>query len=53
MKRSLFSVLRLPQLLIFSLLLAMSLTFTACGGGDDVLESDELEEGVGGEEADD
>ncbi len=42
---------RLPQYLMFSLLLAMALTFTACGGGDGVVDESGIEEGIGGEEA--
>lgn len=44
---------RLPQFMILSLLLAMALTFSACGGGDDVIEEDGIEEGIGGDEAED
>ena len=40
---------RLPQFMILSLLLAMALTFTACGGGGEVIEDDGIEEGIGDE----
>ena len=48
------NALRIPQVLLFSLMLALMLTFTACDAGDGAeLDDERLEEGVGGEEADD
>ena len=53
--RNVRDLLHLPKVVTLSLLLALMLTFTACGGGDGDVELDEdgIEEGIGGEEADD
>ncbi len=48
--RTLLDLLRLPKVLVLCLLLAITMTFTACDGGEAGLEGEGIEEGVGGEE---